>query len=67
MASVRVSPFLAQIGGIPKERPHFIGRIVGVFDDSKLIPLGVEFINQMGSDLDLTAINVEPVSKAIFQ
>ena len=49
----------AQFGGDRAERADLLGRVVGVADDAELLAVRVEFVDQVGGDLDLSAVEVE--------
>src|SRR4051794_5960295 len=55
----RVRPFGAKLGSGGAEGADFLGRIIGVADDAKLLPIRVQLVDQMRGDFDLAAIVVE--------
>ena len=58
-AFVGIGPFAAQLSRIAVQRANLVGRVVGELHDAKLIAVGIEFVNQMGGDLDVAAVEVE--------
>ena len=55
----RIGPVVAQVGGVGEQRPHLLAGVVGELHDAELLAVGVEFVDQVGGDLDRAAIEVE--------
>ena len=56
---IGIRPVIAGFCRILIESPDVFCGVVGKTDDSKLITVGVKFIDQMRSNLDLAVIEVE--------
>ena len=67
VATAGVCPAVAKLGGVGKQGPNLVGRVVGILHHPQLIALRVEFIDQMGRNFDLPAIDVELPSLAARQ
>ena len=57
-----VGPFAAQFGGVAVQRADLVRRVIGELDDAELRTVGVEFVDKVGRDFHLAAIEVELLS-----
>ena len=58
-ALLGVGPLRAQLGRGRDRGAHLLGGVVGVAHDPQLLAVGVEFVDEVGGDLDLAAVEVE--------
>jgi hypothetical protein len=63
-ALVDIGPAGAQINRRRRNGANALSSIVGVFDDAKLLAVGVKLVNEMGDDLDLAAVKVKLTRRA---
>src|SRR2546421_8641108 len=57
-ALASIGPAGAQFVWAGAECPHFLGRVIGEFDDAELFAVGVEFVDEFGGDFDLAAVEI---------
>jgi hypothetical protein len=58
-ALVCIGPTLAEVSRCRRNRANAFSGVFRIFDDTKLLPLRVQFMDQMGYDLDLAAVEIE--------